>query len=123
MSGDSEDQVAAAIIGWVVKTPAALSTLFFSYISGHMWSYIIFTYIRKRKHEKGFFDNTKGRVSLGLAWHALIAVPLYLIYFGNFKISYENYIEIAYDVIIIALAIQALIFATVTIFKKGERDE
>ena len=120
MSGNSEGQIVEAIMSWIVKTPAALATIAFSYFSGHMWGYLIFTYKRNKKHAKGFFDNKTGKVSLGLAWHAVVAAPLYYFQYSTLKINYTNYSEIAYSVILAAIALQAIIFAFVTIFTKGD---
>lgn len=119
--GDRSDvQIVTAAVEWISKTPIALATICFSFFSGHMWAYVIFTYKRERKHSKGFLDNRTGKVALGLLWQSLIAAPVYLIHYKTLiGINYDNYAAIAYDVILYSFLLQALIVMLLTIFAKG----
>lgn len=113
------DELIDAIVSFLVSSPKALATIIFSWVSGHTWSYIIFTYFRNKEKSTDFFDGWIGKVSLGLLWFALVLLPINAIVNKSMQVDYESILNVAYTTILYAFVLQAVIFILITVFKRG----
>jgi hypothetical protein len=113
------DELIDAVVSFLVKSPVALPTIILAWVSGHTWSYVVFTYFRNKDKSTGFFDGWIGKVALGLLWFALVLIPINIIVNGSMQVDYESILKIVYTTIFYAMALQAVIFILITVFKRG----
>lgn len=113
------DKVIETLTDFFVGSPKVLATLILSWVSGHTWSYIVFTYFRDKKISEGFFDTWLGKSSLGLLWFSIVLVPIYIISHGTLKIEYEKILEVIFSTLLYSYFLQAFIFIIITIFRRG----
>ncbi|OEE34435.1 hypothetical protein A1QO_07915 [Vibrio genomosp. F10 str. ZF-129] len=113
------DEIIQTVITFLVGSPKVLATLVLSWISGHMWSYIVFTYFREKNKSEGFFDGWLGKTALGLFWFSLIMLPIYYLVHASFTIEYENILSVLITTILYSYVVQAIIFIAITLFKRG----
>lgn len=112
------DEIEKTMLRYVLATPQAIGFLFFSWLSGHLWAYVVFTYFRNKKHAKGFFDSKTGKTALGALWFTLIGGPTYLWKHHTLFIEYGLLLDLIYSIILAALFLQALIFIAITFIKR-----
>ena len=87
-----------------------------SFFSGQVWSYIIITYFKTKTKGNNILSHKYTKIAVGILWFTLIALPFNLIKHGvnfNFNAIMEN----SLPCILLAIAIQAIIFAYLTTFK------
>lgn len=112
------DAASDKVLEYLLATPAALATVVFAFISGHMWTYIVFTYFQDKKKAKGHFDGWIGKVALGLFWFAIVCAPVYWCLHRSFSIKYGNVLECVVPTILYGMVLQGLVFAALAILKK-----
>lgn len=113
------DKIIDTIVDFVVGSPKVLATIVLSWVSGHTWSYIVFTYFRDKENSKDFFDGWLGKAALGLLWFSIILAPVYYLTHGSLQIEYEKILDVVFSTILYSYFFQALIFMTITVFKRG----
>ena len=113
------DELIENIVTFLISTPKVLVAIVFSWVSGHLWSYVLFTYFRDKTKSIGFFDGWMGKASLGILWFALIIVPINYMVNDTFNIEYENILKVIYSVVLYGFVLQAFIFICLTLFKRG----
>lgn len=100
-----------ALVKLLISSPYAIITVAVAYISGHLWTYIIFAYFSKR--EKTILNENVGKIGLGLAWFALVLLPIYTMLYKSITITNIHLSEIVFTDLIISLALQAVILAII----------
>lgn len=100
-----------ALLQFLTSSPYITCTVALSYISGHLWVYIILSYFSKK--ERKILYSLIGRLSLGLMWFAAVLIPAYIIRFKSVNIIGEQLFEILITVLVIALALQLIILFVV----------
>ncbi|MCK8095522.1 hypothetical protein [Pseudoalteromonas sp. 1CM17D] len=113
------DKIIDTVVDFFVSSPKVLATIVLSWVSGHTWSYIVFTYFRDKKNSIGFFDSWIGKAALGLLWFSIILAPVYYLTHGSLLIEYEKILDVIFSTILYSYFLQAIIFITITIFKRG----
>ncbi|MUJ26323.1 hypothetical protein GNP82_18500 [Aliivibrio fischeri] len=113
------DEIIQTIVDFLVGSPKVLAALILSWVSGHTWSYIVFTYFREKNKSVGFFDSWMGKTALGLLWFSLIMLPIYFLVHDSYTIEYDKVLEILFSTILYSYVVQAIIFIAITIFKRG----
>ncbi len=113
------DEIVQSVVNFIIGSPKVLATLVLSWVSGHTWSYIVFTYFRDKKNSTGFFDGWMGKVALGLLWFSLVLLPIYAIVHGSFSIEYDKVLDVVFSTILYSYVLQAVIFIAITLFKRG----
>ena len=99
------------IIDFLRKTPIAVAALFFSFISGHLWVFIIFSYCKKNKKGNSQLQSKVGRTAIGLAWFMFVMVPIYLLQYNNLKFNYTNLVDIVLPTLVLGFFFQVIVFA------------
>ena len=105
------DAFLVALLQFLTSSPYIICTVALSYISGHLWVYIILSYFSKK--ERKILYSLFGRLSLGLMWFAAVLIPAYIIRFKSVNIIGEQLFEILITVLVIALALQLIILFVV----------
>ena len=109
------------IFSYILNTPSVLGTIAISFLSGHLWAFIIITYLKKGKKGKSFLNAKTGKTAIGLLWFSIIILPIYYISNGTFNIEYEKLLDSVVTTLLFGLALQAIIFALIVSFK-GEQN-
>jgi asparagine N-glycosylation enzyme membrane subunit Stt3 len=113
------DEIEKTLIAYLVKTPKALALAVFSYLSGQLWLYLIFAHFRTTGKGKSLLDNFAGKMGLGVLWHGVVLVPLYLIQNGATAFDHEKIFALTVPVIVFALVAQTLVLIIVTIIYRA----
>lgn len=119
MSDKIPDEAKEKIFEYVLNTPKALVTLVFSWLSGHLWVYIVLTYFKDGTKGKKFLDGHIGKTAIGLLWFSLIMIPTYYFSHSSLNIEYEKLLSSVFSTLLYGLALQAIIFILLTLFKRG----
>ncbi|RFS78124.1 hypothetical protein D0U00_15215 [Leclercia adecarboxylata] len=106
-------------VEYILVTPQAIVFFFFSWISGHLWAYVVFTYCQKKENAKGFFDGNIGKMTLGVIWFTIIGLPFYYFVNKKFTIDHLALLDLSYSIVMTSLFIQGLIFIFTTLFKRA----
>ncbi|EGR1045481.1 hypothetical protein EFU54_17695 [Vibrio cholerae] len=113
------DEIVQTVITFLVGSPKVLATLILSWVSGHTWSYIVFTYFRDKTKSEGFFDSWMGKMALGLLWFSLIMLPIYYLFHNSLSIEYDKVLLVIFSTVLYSYVVQAIIFIAITLFKRG----
>lgn len=112
------DAFLVALLQLLTSSPYIICTVALSYFSGHLWAYIILSYLSKK--ERKILYSLFGKLSLGLMWFALVLIPIYLVRFKSVNIIGEQLLEILITVLAIAFALQLIIlFVVFFLHRKG----
>ncbi|AWI24627.1 hypothetical protein HYN49_01265 [Flavobacterium pallidum] len=109
-------EVENAITKYILSSPKALALMFFSFISGNLWIFIILSYLTKNttkavKH----LDTYYSKISLGIIWFSIIMYPLHCLKYGMTDVTLENVFNIVWQTLLISLFLQGII--TILILK------
>lgn len=111
------EKIINAIISFLISSPLFIYLLFFSFISGYAWCFLITTYLKEKNKGNSFIKSISGNIVFGFLWFMLIHVPIYWIRFG-LSMNIESILDnCAYD-IIYGLFLQAIILISFLMFKK-----
>ena len=108
-------------VEWITSSPYLMILIAIMYLSGHIWVYIVFTYCSKK--ERKLLNSIVGRLVLGLLWIALILIPTYIITYKSTTIEWEYFTDILSTAVVLALAIQAVIFGLINFLCRREQDK
>lgn len=112
------EEIKKKIVEFLLQTPKALAVAVFSYLSGQVWLYVIFTYLRPNMKGKSILDNLGGKIGLGLLWHVVVLIPLYLAKHGWRDFDERLILALVVPLIVFALFGQMVIFVLLTLLKK-----
>lgn len=105
---------------YILATPQAIAFFFFSWVSGHLWAYVVFTYCQKKENSKGFFDGHTGKVTLGVLWFTIVGAPFYCLKNDRITVDYALLLDLSYSIVMVSLFIQGVIFFIITLLKKAQ---
>lgn len=108
--------IITAFIRIIINSPPLLVLSVTAYISGHLWAYIILTYVSKK--ERKILCSLLGRISCGVAWFALIAIPVSIVTYCNLLFTIDRIISISITTTIFSLALQSLILILINFFAR-----
>ena len=111
-------KVKEAVFEHIISTPMYIATLFFAFLSGHLWAYIVLVYFTKK--ERALLTNICGKTILGILWFSFILIPIYLVTYKNLIINQENLIKVMSSVILFSLVTQLIVFIIINLVKRGK---
>lgn len=112
------DVFLVALLQFLTSSPYIMCIVALSYISGHLWAYIILSYFSKK--ERKILYSLFGKLSLGLMWFAAVLIPAYIVRFKSVNIIVEQLLEISITVLVIALALQLVaLFVIFFLHRRG----
>jgi hypothetical protein len=103
------EELKKAIIKYIVSSPKALAVIFFSFISGNLWNFVVLSYLTKNTKAVKYLDTYYCKISLGIIWFAVIMYPLYCIKYGMTEVVLESVFSIIWQTLLIGLCIQGLV--------------
>lgn len=115
------EELKAKILEYLIATPKILALAIFSFLSGHLWIFVYFTYYKNitGKKGKGKINNKFGKLILGLLWYTLVLIPLYAYEYGQLiRFNYDGILELVISTIVIGLFLQALLLLIIIRIKK-----
>ncbi len=102
--------VGEQVLDYLRQTPKAVAVLVVSYLSGHLWVFIITAFFRSRTRGDQLLKSVTGRTAVGLLWFASLLVPIYLLRFGGLHFEYANILELTVPTLVAGLFFQLLVF-------------
>ncbi len=117
-TSDVESEVEGRIVDYLRRTPHAVAVLFFSFMSGQLWTFVIAAYCRRGTRGNKLLQSITGRTAAGLAWFAIVMVPVYALYNQRLDFDYANVLSLVVPTIVIGLSVQVVIFACFVRFGK-----
>jgi len=106
------------IIEYIVDTPKLLGFAAVSFMSGHLWCFLITTYFKKGKKGNTLLNNKIGKTSLGAFWNALIFLPYQLYINGTLRIEWQHIMDLIIATMLIGMVLQVLFFSLAIKFMK-----
>ncbi|MDQ8005272.1 MAG: hypothetical protein REI64_10765 [Pedobacter sp.] len=115
-----EKSIQNEIVKYIIKTPIALAVIFFSFISGYVWLYIILSWLKGNTNNKAVkhLNSSISKTALGIMWFAVIMYPCYLLKFGISSVELPKVFEIVWQTILIGLFVQGIITFIIIRFVK-----
>lgn len=111
--------IITAIIRLLVGSPPLLIMFASAYLSGHMWTYLILSYVSKK--ERKILYSLIGRVSIGITWFAFVAIPVSLIIYKNVLFSVERLVSISITTTVFSLASQAILLFVINVIAREKK--
>jgi hypothetical protein len=109
-STNIQHSVADVLSNYLRATPQAIAVLIVAFLSGHLWVYIITAYLRRNTKGNRLLQSTAGRIAIGMAWLAVVMIPVYFTEYGTWPADYGNILAIVIPTIVLALFAQVVIF-------------
>lgn len=120
MTGESKvvSVVLDEAIEYLKATPKAAGFLFMSFMSGHLWAFMVIAHRSKTKGND-LLKTIHGRTAIGLLWFSFILVPTYFLKFRGYDFKYDQVLDSLIPVVILGLFLQLIVFLVFVFF--GER--
>lgn len=112
------DKIESAVTDYLLSKPIVLVALIVSYLSGHLWGFIAYTFFLSKDPEKTSVNNFWGRIAVGLCWLAFVSAPIYYFVYDTLMITTENYLNIISPTLVCSLFLQFIILVMLTCFKE-----
>lgn len=109
-----ERDVATAIgehvLDYIKQTPAASAVLVASFLSGHLWVFVITAFFRSKTKGDQHLKTITGRTALGVLWFAAMMTPIYFVKFRTLDFAYTNMLEVTVPTLVVGLLVQLAVF-------------
>ncbi|RJP49438.1 MAG: hypothetical protein C4586_07455 [Anaerolineaceae bacterium] len=114
----TDPKIAEAIINFLVATPQALAFLLAAFFSGHLWIFIVLTYIKSTARGNTRLDNFYGKLILGIGWYSIVLLPIYAIRYHSLEFQYLLILNSIGSTLEFGLIFQTIIFFAFTKFAR-----
>ena len=104
-------EIEKKVLDYLLVTPKALAIFVASFLSGHLWIFVIKAF-RKRTKASNLMESKTGRVAIGLIWMASVSAVIYMVRFRDMSFEYDKIMIIAIPTIVTALFLQLIVFVT-----------
>ena len=105
------NEIQKKAIEYIIQTPKLLGFVIVSFLSGHLWYFIITTYIKVGRKGNTLLNNKIGKTTIGAFWNVLVLMAFYMITQKIITITWEQALEVVFATLLIGMVIQILIFA------------
>jgi len=113
-----EKQLGEKLAELIISTPKLLIACGSSFLSGHIWLWLIYTYFRNNSKGATHLKGAWAKTGLGMIWNVLILFIIYIVKYG-FDVNVENNIlSIILFSLLLGGAAQALVVFLIVNFKK-----
>lgn len=110
--------VAKAVTDKISATPQSAFFLILSYLSGHLWVFMVDTY-RPKLNGFDFLKEKLGKISLGIMWNLSVVSLVYTSRFHVYFFEYEKVSDCLVSTIIFGFTLQFIILVICITY--GER--
>ena len=114
-----EKSIEKNVIDYLRETPKAMAVIVASFLSGHLWVFVITAFVRSKTKGNGMMQSVTGRTAIGLFWLTGILVPVYRMKFGDFAFEYDRILQAAIPTTVTGLFVQLILFGFFVIY--GDR--
>ena len=114
-----EKSIEKEVLEYLRETPKAMAVVVASFLSGHLWVFVITTFVRSKTKNNKLILSLTGRTAIGLFWLTSTLVPIYRLNFGDFAFEYDRILQVAIPTTVTGLFVQLVLFGLFVIF--GDR--
>ena len=113
-----EEKIGNELACYVIRIPQLLLACGVSFLSGHIWLWLIYTYFKDNTKGITHLKNIYAKTGLGVLWHSLFLFVTYIVKFG-FDTNVENKIlSIILFSLLLGMFAQALVVILIVKLKK-----
>lgn len=112
-----ETEIKTKVLEYVLRTPLAMAVVIASFLSGHLWLFIIKA-VRKRTAGNKILESKTGRTAFGMLWLALIMCPIYMIKYGDVSFELEKIMALVLPSIVFAAILQLIILVVYLVLER-----
>jgi hypothetical protein len=105
-------------IEYVVECPKLLGFAVISFLSGHLWYFIISTYYKRSKKGNTLLNNKIGKLAVGGFYNVLVFYPFHLCINKSIKIEWEQMLDLVLTTMLFSMILQIIIFGLCIKFAK-----
>ena len=113
-----DTRITDKIVQYIVNIPQLLFAGIFSLLSGYIWLWIIYSYLKNTNKGSKHLSSLWAKIGLGILWYSLFMLPAYCIKFGVTTPVDGNIIQLIGLTIIIGSFSQAIATILIIKFKK-----
>lgn len=114
-----EKNILEKLMEFFSDTPKAMAVAVVAFLIGHLWVFVITTFVRSKTKGNRMLSSPASRVTIGLAWLTAIFIPLYRFSFGDYAFEYDKILQIVIPTIVFGLFAQLILFIIFLVF--GDR--
>lgn len=105
-------------VEYIVECPKLLGFVIISFISGHLWYFLISTYFKKGKKGNHLLNSKIGKTTVGAFYNALVFVPFQLIINKTILLHWQQIMDLILVSLLTGMVLQFLIFCLCIKFAK-----
>lgn len=110
-----DKKIQAKLLEYIVTIPQLLFAAALSFLSGHLWIWVIYAYYFNSTRASKYLNNWAAKTALGVFWYAITLLPIYFYKFGFNNEVDGNIIKVIGFTLLIGSFLQAI--ATIIIIK------
>ncbi len=105
-------------IEYIVECPKLLGFVIISFLSGHLWYFLISTYFKKGRKGNALLNSKIGKATVGAFYNALVFVPFQLIINKTISLRWQQIMDLILTSMLAGMVLQILIFGLCIKFAK-----
>lgn len=113
-----QEDISSEAITWILATPKALAFLICSYLSGQLWVFIIYGYLRSSRKGHKDIDNWRAKTALGALWFVPFLITVYLYKFGIQPLNEVRILASVLETILIGAFAQLIVIIIIIATEK-----
>lgn len=115
----ASEAIGLLLLDYLKKTPKAVVVFVVSYFSGHLWVFVLTTFLRSKTRGNKLLQSKTGKTAVGLLWFAPVLALVYWMKFGEFNFYYAHILSVVIPSIMVGLIVQLFVFTLFVTF--GDR--
>ncbi len=113
-----DKKIQAKLLEYIVTIPQLLTATVLSFLSGHLWIWVIYAYYFNSTKASKYLNNWVAKIALGVFWYSISLVPYYFYKFGFKQEVGKNVLEVIIFSLLIGSFLQAISTILIIRFKK-----
>lgn len=110
---DIPNEIVQQVLDFLRSTPKAVGVLAASFISGHLWVFVLTAYFRNGTKGDTLIKSPTGRAGLGILWLTVVLIPYYALKYRDLPVDLDKILDIAIPTIVLGFFLQLVIFIVV----------
>ena len=112
-----EKQLGEKLAELLISTPKLLIACGSSFLSGHVWLWLIYCYLRNNSRGVTHLKSVWAKTGLGMIWNALILFIIYIIKYGFDTNVEDKILPLIFFSLLLGWATQAVVVLLIIHFK------
>ncbi len=100
-------------IDYIVEIPQLLGLAVVSLLNGHLWNFIIITYVKKGRKGNSWLNTKLGKTAIGVSWNALVFIPFQLSINHTIIVEWNHIINLMLVTLLASMVFELIIFGIV----------